>query len=502
MTSSSSRSSFSFVHRITAAGGIALGAAICAAIAGWYGYRTVDLAATGLSAAAIALLLFFLLKNGHFNTDYAASQTGVIGRIASVCEEISKGNFEARITNIRETGVLGDVQHKLNNAIDCCDAFVREATATLDAVCRNVYYRRILYGGLHGSFRVAAESINHAVETQGKALAKAEKERHEAAAQQAQIIGSLAQGLSNLAEGNLAFRLTDVPESYTRVRDDFNAAMQRLQETIQEIASAAQHVTYASAEISAGTTDLSRRTEEQAASLEQTSASMEQIAATVKKNAENAQQASQSAANASEVASRGGQIVASAVEAMGQIDASSNKIYDIIGMIDDLARQTNLLALNAAVEAARAGEAGLGFAVVASEVRSLAQRSLQAANDIKALVTNSTEQVKGGVDLVNQAGAALEEIVVTIKEVAGIVSDIASASSEQATGIEQVNKALAQMDEMTRQNSTLVEQSASTAKMLDQQAKAMHEQVSFFCIDGEMDAAGHRAGMADRRKVA
>jgi methyl-accepting chemotaxis protein len=262
-----------------------------------------------------------------------------------------------------------------------------------------------------------------------------------------------------------------------------NGLLDTMSSVIAEIKTAAREVTNAAGEISASTTDLSQRTEEQAASLEETSASMEEISATVKKNAENAQQANQSASSTREVADRGGQVVAKAVDAMARIEESSRKISDIIGVIDEIARQTNLLALNAAVEAARAGEAGRGFAVVASEVRSLAQRSSQAAKDIKDLITNSNGQVKDGVDLVNKAGTALNEIVESIKKVADIVSDITNASVEQATGIEQVNKALTQMDEVTQQNSALVEENAATAKTLEHQAKAMDDRVAAFHID-------------------
>ena len=280
-----------------------------------------------------------------------------------------------------------------------------------------------------------------------------------------------------------------------QIVEAFGSMVGRVRETIAGIKSSASEVTSASAEISASTTDLSQRTEEQAASLEQTSASMEQISATVKKNAENARQANQSAATTREVAGRGGEVVAKAVEAMAKIEGSSREISEIIGVIDEIARQTNLLALNAAVEAARAGDAGRGFAVVASEVRSLAQRSSEAAKHISTLITNSNSQVKDGVKLVNQAGAALNEIVDSIKTVATIVADISNASIEQSTGIEEVNKALTQMDEVTQQNTALVEENAATAKTLEHQAKSMSDQVAFFQIEA-VAAAGEAKATA------
>ena len=461
---------------------VALASSVCAAIAGFMGYQVLENIALVLSVVAGASVLINSLKpNKKITSENENAQSVIIGKIASVCREIRKGNFEARIANINETGTLAEVQYRVNDMIDCCDAFVREATASLDAVCRNIYYRRILYGVLQGSFRVAAEMINNSVEKQ-KGV---EMARVESAAQQTYIVDSLAQGFKNLAEGNLTFRLTDFPEGYWQVRDDFNGAMERLQETIQAIAAATHEVSSASAEISASTTDLSQRTEEQAASLEETSASMEEISATVKKNAENAGAANQSAGTTREVAGHGGEIVAKTVDAMARIEESSRKISEIIGVIDEIARQTNLLALNAAVEAARAGESGRGFAVVASEVRSLAQRSAQAAKDIKDLITKSNSQVKDGVDLVNRAGTALTEIVDSIKKVAEIVAEIANASNEQAIGIGQVNVALNQMDEVTQQNSALVEQNAAAAKTLEDQAKVMDERISFFCTETE-----------------
>jgi methyl-accepting chemotaxis protein len=323
--------------------------------------------------------------------------------------------------------------------------------------------------------------------------ARNETQRAEAARQVQRVVTGLGSGLERMARGDLTYRITDdFIDEYRKVRDDFNDAVEQLQDTIRNIALSSSEVSNAASEISAATTDLSQRTEEQAASLEETSASMEQMAATVKKNAENAQQANEFANETATVADRGGEVVSQAVAAMARIEESSRRISDIISVIDEIARQTNLLALNAAVEAARAGEAGRGFAVVASEVRSLAQRSSQAAKDIKDLITNSSTQVQEGVELVNRAGTSLNEIVESIKKVAQIVADIARASNEQATGIDQINIALTQMDEVTQQNSALVEENAATAKTLEQQSGAMRQSVGAFRLK-DTEAAGRAA---------
>jgi methyl-accepting chemotaxis protein len=298
------------------------------------------------------------------------------------------------------------------------------------------------------------------------------------------VVDALGRGLERLAKGDLNYRVSEeFAGEYKKVQDDFNAAIAQLHETILAIVESTREVSSAAAQTSNSTTDLSQRTEEQAAGLEQTTATMEQIAATVKKNSEDAQQASHFASDTREVACRGGEVVAQAIKAMARIEQSSRKITDIIVVIDEIARQTNLLALNAAVEAARAGEAGRGFAVVASEVRSLAQRSSQAAKDIKDLIVNSSEQVQEGVDLVNRAGSSLHEIVTSIERVANIVSGIAAASAEQTTSLDQINTALSKMDEVTQQNSALVEESAATAKALQHESEGMADRVSFFQVD-------------------
>src|SRR5690606_20136500 len=228
-----------------------------------------------------------------------------------------------------------------------------------------------------------------------------------------------------------------------------------------------------------------QRTQEQAAALEQTASSMEEMTATVKQNADNARQANQLSSNARSHAERGGAVVTRVVAAMEEINASSRKIADIIGVIDEIAFQTNLLALNAAVEAARAGEQGRGFAVVATEVRSLAQRSATAAKEIKELIGDSVEKVKAGSELVDESGKTLGDIMDAVKKVTDIVAEIAAASEEQAAGIEQVNNAVSQMDQTTQQNAALVEEVSAASKTLEQRAEEMVRLMSQFKTGSE-----------------
>ncbi len=344
----------------------------------------------------------------------------------------------------------------------------------------------------------AAELEAKVAEEERQARARVEAERQkatesqaQAAAVQADVIARLAQGLNALSNGDFTVRLDDgFDGAMAQVRDDFNAMADQMTETLAKVRTAAREVTEAATEISTSTTDLSQSTEEQAASLEETTATMAAISAAVTKNAESAREADRFAVQAHGVAGRGGEVVAQAAGAMARIEESSGKIADIIVVIDEIARQTNLLALNAAVEAARAGDAGRGFAVVASEVRSLAQRSSQAAKDIKDLITGSHGEVRDGVDLVSRTGQSLDEIVAAIKNVADIVSGIAAASGEQAAGLEQVNKSLAQMDQLTQRNAALAEENAATARTLQRQSAAMDEQVGAFQL-GADDAPAH-----------
>ncbi|MGK5060432.1 methyl-accepting chemotaxis protein [Janthinobacterium sp. LB2P49] len=254
---------------------------------------------------------------------------------------------------------------------------------------------------------------------------------------------------------------------------------------VSEVRTGTDSIATSSTEIAAGNQDLSSRTEEQAGSLEETASSMEELTSTVKQNADNARQANQLAASAAQVAVKGGEVVAQVVGTMESINASSNKIVDIISVIDGIAFQTNILALNAAVEAARAGEQGRGFAVVASEVRNLAQRSASAAKEIKTLIGASVEQVNAGSMLVAQAGSTMNDIVDSVQRVSDIITEITAASSEQSVGIDEINRAIGQMDAVTQQNAALVEESAAAAESMQHQAHNLAQVVSVFKLNGQ-----------------
>jgi methyl-accepting chemotaxis protein len=328
-----------------------------------------------------------------------------------------------------------------------------------------------------------------------------ERQRQEAAARQEAVVTGLAQGLDHLADGDLTFRLNEpFSEDYEKLRADFNSAMGRLQDTIKVIAHNTQGMRSGAGEISQAADDLSRRTEQQAASLEETAAALDEITATVRRTAEGANQAQAVVTVAKGDAERSGQVVRDAVSAMGKIDKSAKEISQIIGVIDEIAFQTNLLALNAGVEAARAGDAGRGFAVVASEVRALAQRSAEAAKEIKALISASSREVGEGVDLVGQTGEALQRIVGQIAEINGVVAEISASAQEQSTGLHQVNSAVNQMDQVTQQNAAMVEQSTAASHALAREAEELARLISRFQVgDAEARTEGRRAPPAAPR---
>ncbi|HEY1856371.1 methyl-accepting chemotaxis protein [Acidocella sp.] len=333
------------------------------------------------------------------------------------------------------------------------------------------------------------EAAGHAAAQAEAERARNEAERAEVARQQQFVVDSVATGLAKLSGGDLLFRLTAAFSSeYEKLRGDFNAAMEALQGTMKAIATNAQGVQGGAGEITQASDDLSRRTEQQAASLEETAAALDQITATVRRTAEVANEARDLVSTSKVDAERSGAVVRDTVQAMSGIETSSKQIGNIIGVIDEIAFQTNLLALNAGVEAARAGDAGRGFAVVATEVRALAQRSADAAKEIKTLISASGQQVETGVKLVSETGQALGRIVTQVTQLNGLVVELAASAKEQATGLGEVNSAVNQMDQVTQQNAAMVEQATAASHSLANEAEELARLVGQFRI-GEDAAA-------------
>ena len=379
--------------------------------------------------------------------------------------EITVGDVEFEVN---ATYVAGPDGEYMGNMVEWKDITEekdaeRQIQSLVDAAIEGQLDSRINTTGYEGFMKTLGEGINNMMEAVVEPLKEGKRVMTSLAA------GDLTQNMKGEFKGEFA-----------ELRDAINASVTNLLNMVSDINEASGSISSGASEIASGNTDLSQRTEEQASSLEETASSMEEMTSTVRQNADNARTANTLASTAREQASKGGEVVSDAVAAMSEINSSSKKISDIIGVIDEIAFQTNLLALNAAVEAARAGEQGRGFAVVAGEVRNLAQRSAGAAKEIKSLINDSVEKVDEGSKLVDESGKTLEQIVEAVKKVSDIIAEIAAASQEQSSGIEEVNKAISQMDEMTQQNAALVEEAASASESMEEQAKGMIELMNFF----------------------
>jgi methyl-accepting chemotaxis protein len=414
-------------------------------------------AAVGLMMVAAVLTLIAVSGVAFF---LSTATRDAVQRIASATKDLAQGGRAVDLDGLRRGDELGDIVASLK--------VFQDNQRNLDDLRREQ-------------------------ERSGARAADERRAKEEAAAiaarDQMQVVTALAEGLDRLASGDLAFRIQAAfPGHYSKLREDFNVAITRLEETIAVILSTSSSLQSGSSQIVESASELSERTERQAATLEETAAAMDEITATVKKTADGAIGARDVVAAAKDSASKSGEVVQGAIHAMGEIESSSRQISQIIGVIDEIAFQTNLLALNAGVEAARAGDAGKGFAVVASEVRALAQRSAEAAKEIKGLIAASTAQVARGVTLVDQTGVALGHIVNQVAEINTIVSEIAASAKEQALGLNQVNAAINQMDQATQRNAAMVQDSTAVSRDLGQDAEELGRLMSRFSISPAMSA--------------
>jgi len=360
----------------------------------------------------------------------------------------------------------------------------KEIAGLVDAVKAGDLSNRLELADKSGFFESLSEGINELTDGIDQAFAE------------------INNAMQNLAMGNLSSKITaDYDGVYGECKNNINATVDKLAEIVGQVRESADFINNASREIASGNNNLSERVETQASSLEETASSMEELTSTVKNNSENAQEANKVSTKARGLAEKGGNIVTSAVDAMAEINESSNKISAIIGVIDEIAFQTNLLALNASVEAARAGEQGRGFSVVATEVRNLAQRSAAAAQESKTLIQTSIQKVRAGTEFVNETGTALTEIVTGVTQLGDIISEIAGASIEQSQGIEQVNQAVSQMDEITQQNAALAEEASAASVSMSDQSETMTSLLGFFQT-AESNAGVKKAALAPASRAA
>ncbi|XOZ34432.1 methyl-accepting chemotaxis protein [Halomonadaceae bacterium KBTZ08] len=383
---------------------------------------------------------------------------------------------------LQASPVRNDRGDRLGTVIEWLDrtsevAASEEITTIVQAAAAGDFSRRVSEDGKEGYFLEMAQGMNELVATAEKGL------------------NDVVRVLARIADGDLTTRIeSDYEGTFGQLKTYTNQTADSLSEMLGQIHQAAETIATAANEIAQGNTDLSSRTEEQASNLEETASSMEQLTSTVKQNTDNARQANTLSDQATQVAQDGGELVAQVVSTMNEINESAQKIEEIIGVIDSIAFQTNILALNAAVEAARAGDQGRGFAVVASEVRSLAQRSANAAKDIKGLISDSVSKIQSGNQLVNQSGDKTQEIVTAIKRVSDINAEISAASEEQSSGIENINTAVSQMDEMTQQNAALVEEAAAAAESQQSQVENLQHLIAQFTLQDKHRSSGSSQG--------
>ncbi len=410
-------------------------------------------------------LLGTCIDNFHRNP---AHQAGLLEQLRE--RHSSEMKIGGRTMRIVANPVTNDAGERLGTAVEWTErsaevAVEAEVEAIVAAAQSGDLTHRIEIASKEGFFKSLGAGINALLE------------------QVEGIFNELSEVMAAMSEGDLTLPLRkEYRGTFDALKSHVNGTLEHLRNTIGPVRSAMDEMRTTANEISAGNTSLSARTEQQASSLEETASSMEELTSTVRNNADNAQQANQLASNARNTAEQGGEVVSRAVQAMDAINTASNKIAEIIGVIDEIAFQTNLLALNASVEAARAGEQGRGFAVVATEVRNLASRSAAAAKEIKELIQDSAQKVQSGAELVNESGETLQEIVGAVKKVGDIVAEIAAASAEQSAGIDQVNQAVTSMDEVTQQNAALAEQTSAASRSLDERTIELESMMSFFKV--------------------